>query len=499
MDSQMHVLVNVLALLNWLAALREVRTTSRQFGAFAVASPIDSCGSAGMFFIVGDIGSAPCRFYIERRAQEMAAAGDDVRKRKKLEDDFTPRLAMTVVALEGTVHREVTAESQYRFDGSPPYVTSLTVVPRTGQWIDPPELGRCASTGKTVPKDCLGDCAMTGADVLRHLLVTSEISGREALPEHTLHCSLTGKRILADEAELSAVSGKPVTSLLLKTCAVSGKRAEPEHFGRCDFSGSEVLNVDLAVSEVSGKRYRLDQRLRSAVSGKAGHKAEFLIWHETRQPMIPSEAETCEITGKIVRPGVLENCDITEKVVLPSELERCAVSDKRVLKKKLLVTSSVSGVRLQHRLALRSLAGKYCAPSEAKKCVWSGRRSHPDDVLVCTLTGIPFHVEFAALGEKPYLQPLSDLLHEERRSADATERWEDVASKASAALRGSRCRVETAHVSPDKRHLAICADVRTLLGLRVQKAGMLYSLEDGTIVGRISIGKRTPKGWIGTA
>ena len=42
-----------------------------------------------------------CRFYIERRVQEVAAAGDDARKRKKLEDDFTPRLELTVVALEG--------------------------------------------------------------------------------------------------------------------------------------------------------------------------------------------------------------------------------------------------------------------------------------------------------------------------------------------------------------------------------------------------------------
>src|SRR5262249_36562008 len=41
-----------------------------------------------------------CRFYRERRAQEMAAAGDDARKRKKLEDDFTPRLDLTVVGLE---------------------------------------------------------------------------------------------------------------------------------------------------------------------------------------------------------------------------------------------------------------------------------------------------------------------------------------------------------------------------------------------------------------
>jgi hypothetical protein len=118
---------------------------------------------------------------------------------------------------------------------------------------------------------------------------------------------------------------------------------------------------------------------------------------------------------------------------------------------------------------------------------------------VCSLTGIPFHLEFAALGEQPYLQPLGDLLHGVRRTADAPDRWEDIASKTSTALRGSRCRVETAQVSPDKRHLAICSEVRTLLGLRVHQAGLLYSIEDGSIVGRVAVGKRTAKGWIGVA
>jgi hypothetical protein len=301
-----------------------------------------------------------------------------------------------------------------------------------------------------------------------------------------------------DEAELSAVSAKPVATTLLKSCPVTRKRAEPEHFGRCDFTGAEVLNTELGDSEVSGKRYRLDQQLRSSVSGKAGHKEEFLFCHETRQPMMPHEAETCEVTRKFVRPGLLQKCGVTGKAVLPSELEPCAVSEKRVLK-KLLVTSSVSGARLQHRLAVRSIAGQYCAPAEAKTCMWSGRRSHPEDVRVCTLTGIPFHVEFATSGDKPYLQPLGDLLHGVRRTADAPDRWEDIASKASTALRGSRCRIETAHVSPDKRHLAICSEVRTLLGLRVHQAGMLYSIEDGAIVGRIAMGKRTPKGWIRAA
>jgi hypothetical protein len=38
-----------------------------------------------------------CRFYLERRKIETQAAGDDERKRRKLEDDFTPRLEMTLV------------------------------------------------------------------------------------------------------------------------------------------------------------------------------------------------------------------------------------------------------------------------------------------------------------------------------------------------------------------------------------------------------------------
>jgi hypothetical protein len=42
-----------------------------------------------------------CRFYMERREQETRAAGNDERKRKGLYDEFTPRLDMTLVGLEG--------------------------------------------------------------------------------------------------------------------------------------------------------------------------------------------------------------------------------------------------------------------------------------------------------------------------------------------------------------------------------------------------------------
>jgi hypothetical protein len=132
------------------------------------------------------------------------------------------------------VHREVTTEVQYRFGETPPYGSRLIVVPRADTWLTAPELGQCESTGCTAPTECLGRCTMTGVQVLRHLLVSSELSGRNALPEHTLRCSLSGKRMLMDEAELSAVTGEPIASSLLKTCPMTGKRAEPEHFGRCE-------------------------------------------------------------------------------------------------------------------------------------------------------------------------------------------------------------------------------------------------------------------------
>jgi hypothetical protein len=45
------------------------------------------------------------RFYLERRELEMRAAGEDERKRKKLQDEFTPRLEVTLVG-QGKLYRE---------------------------------------------------------------------------------------------------------------------------------------------------------------------------------------------------------------------------------------------------------------------------------------------------------------------------------------------------------------------------------------------------------
>ncbi|MGC2639149.1 MAG: SNF2-related protein [Acidobacteriaceae bacterium] len=436
-----------------------------------------------------------CRFYMERREQELKSAGSDERKRKKLEDDFTPRLQVSLVGLDGEVHRDVNVRVRYSFGGHGTYESKLTVAPHDGQVVQTPEMRTCSKTGQTVPVTCLEKCAITGAEALRHLLVASEISERYALPECSIRCSMGGKRILQDEGEASAVTGKIVAKNLLKTSALSGRRAGPEFFATCEFTGAEVIGDELAASEISGKRYRVDQQMRSAASGKSGHRTEFITCYETREPIAISESEQCELTGRQVRRGILQTCEVTGKRVLPSELERCAFTGKRGLR-QFFVTSSVSQARVLETSALRSSKGTFCTPAESQFCVWSGQKYHPDDLRTCALTGLPIYFEFATLTGSPRLRPLVELLDGIKRTTDEIAVWNSAASAIGTLNRANKCKVEAAVLSPAKTHLAMCCEVKTLLGLRTNQLGAIFDLGGRTAVGRMAVGKRGNGGWL---
>jgi hypothetical protein len=435
-----------------------------------------------------------CRFYLERGEQELRSAGADERKRKKLEDDFMPRLQVSLVGLKGDVHRDVGVRIRYSFDGEGGYETTLTVTPHRGEVHGAPEMRKCASTGRTVPVTCLATCDITGAELLRHLLVRSEISGRRGLPEYSTVCGLSGKRILQDEAEASSATGKIVAKTLLKTSALSGRRAEPDYLTCCQFTGAEVLNDELAVSEISGKRYRVDEQMRSAASGKTGHQQEFITCYETREPIVVSEAEKCEVTGKQVRRGILQVCEVTGTKVLPSELEPCPVTGKRALH-HLFISSSLSKARFLQDLAIRSSAGTFCTPAESQLCAWSSQKYHPDDLRTCALTGLPIHFEFATLNGTPRLRPLVEILDGIRRTTDETILWDSAASTIAALQKIRNCRVEAAVLSPTKTRLAMCCEVKTLLGLRTNQLGTVYDIAEATAIGRIAWGKRGNHGW----
>lgn len=437
-----------------------------------------------------------CRFYSERLTREVVAAGGDSRKRKKLEDDFTPRLEIELVGLDGRVCRQFKISVTYTLDSDYRYSSEITVLPSENELIEAPKLGTCEQTGKNVPTDCLAECAISKREVLIECLQKSELSGRAALPEYMVTCGVSGKRVLVDEVDTSSITGKPVTKALLKHSSISGKQGEPEFFTRCEFTSADILKEESAKSDVSGKTYRIDEQLQSAVSGKRGHKQEFVFCAVTNKPLLPNEAERCEVTDKIVMPGILETCDLTGKKVLPTELDKSAVSG-RIALKKFFVSSSLSSAHLLEQEAIKSVSGNYCAPIEAKPCLWSGRKCHIDDLRVCDVTGLPFHLEYMTKKEgQTRLEPLNNILEGIARKSDKEDRWADIASSAKAAMRTTHGKVERAVLSPDEQHLAICLEVRTLMGLKVRYAGFLYSLADNSIVGRIAIGKREPKGWV---
>jgi hypothetical protein len=335
---------------------------------------------------------------------------------------------------------------------------------------------------------------MSGVPALKHLLDKSEVSGRVALPEFMEQCAATGKRALLDELEESAVSKKRVTKSFLKTSGLTGRRAEPQYFQKCAFTGIDALEDELATSQASGKKYRVDRQQRSIVSGKTGYLDEFSVCSETNHLLLPEEGEKCEVTGKLVVPGILEQCEASGKRVLPRELETSAATGKKALK-RFLVSSSISGARFLFGEGIASSTGKQCLQKEAKVCIWSSRKCHPDDLRTCQLTHVTAHFEYMTINGGIRLEPLLNLLNGVQRKSDRQELWATVVKDLSREL-GSGSQIEAAVSSPGGEHLAVSLKAKSWLGLKTRQAGFLYAIHDRAPVGRIVLGKREEAGWI---
>lgn len=228
---------------------------------------------------------------------------------------------------------------------------------------------------------------------------------------------------------------------------------------------SRLIEEELATSQVSGKQYRADQQQRSIVSGKTGYVGEFAVCSETSHPLLTEEGEKCEVTGKLVVPGILERCEVSGKRVLPRELEKSAVTGKKVLK-QFHVSSSISGARFLEAEGIVSATAKYCLEKEAKVCAWSGRKCHPDD------TRVGAHFEYMTTNGGIRLEPLLNLLNGLRRKSDKQELWARVVEDISQVLDG-RSRIEAAVLSPGGNRLAVCLETKSWLGLKTRQAGFL--------------------------
>lgn len=343
-----------------------------------------------------------CRFYTERRAEEVHAAGNDPRAAKKLEDDFTPRLQTTLAGLQGKVDRVLEGRVTYLIDNQAEYQSTLRVIPSEAKIVDAPPIGICAKSGKSAPIDAFGECAVSLKRVLRHLLVKSAVSDRYGLPEHMLDCSVSGKRALQTEMASSDVTGNPVLRSLLKTSTLSGRKAEPDQVGECAFTGATGLLSELVRSEVSNKLYRSDQQTASEISRKKGHQSEFIACAVTGRTLLATEAERCDATGQQVVPGVLTECVVSNQRVVPSELERSDVTGKPV-QRRLLKTSAISGRKaepdlvgrcaftqteaLLSELATSEVSGKPYRADQQARSELSGRKGHVAEFNSCALSG----------------------------------------------------------------------------------------------------------------
>lgn len=91
---------------------------------------------------------------------------------------------------------------------------------------------------------------------------------------------------------------------------------------------------------------------------------------------------------------------------------------------------------------------------------------------------------------------LFNLLNGTRKKSDKSELWSTIGSYISNELKGGKCNVQSAELSPDGKNLAVTLEVKTWIGLKTRHAGLVYSFQDNATVGRIVIGKRVDKGWI---
>ncbi|MBE7465621.1 MAG: DEAD/DEAH box helicase [Planctomycetes bacterium] len=437
-----------------------------------------------------------CRFYEARKQEELGKAESDERKKKKLEDDFTPRVFPTLVGLTGVSFESIGLKVEFLIEGQGPYEAEIKICPSTEQVLGEPSRKSCSVSGISAPDVCMEQCAVSGQTALRHRLFRSEQSGRFALTQYSKRCARSNRILLPDEVGVSSISGAEVSCDLLIKSPVSGKCAEAHELVVCELTGDRVLPDELVVSQISGKKFRSDQQARSGLTGLVGHTTEFVVCVVTGAPIAKGEAERCEVTGKYALPSRLQVCSLTGKKAIPREVDQSAVSGKVALK-QFFEKSSVSGKPFLKGEGVRSCSGKSCLPAEALPCSWSGRLAFPDELHRCHLTGLAVSMEFLTDTHKhqSQLSPLREALNGSLRGADRTDLWPQIAQVASKYL--GQAVVVSAVESPSRDKLGVCVECKKWLGLKTRYAGFILEIQpEVKILGLIAYGRRERDYWI---
>ena len=369
-------------------------------------------------------------YYASRRIVELARAGKDQLLLRKAANDFTVSVKAEVVGFQGTCYEEVIIDVQFRVDKGM-YTATLQAVPASRQVIEQPTAERCELTGLRMPYGVLARCERTSKLTPRHLLHTSEVSGRQAHRDFFRKCQMTGKLaldtevakspvsdvvavlaefvecgwthvlVLKSEVGTSDMSGTMVRKDLLRASVKPPHRLGifPDEFDTCEQTGAELLKDELAQSDLSGKWVDRELLVQSELApNRWGLLEETEACQETNRRLLRDEVRESAVSGRTVGldrlvksaaserwalPAEMRVCEETEAWLLPKEGAQCAVTHQWV-DCRLLTTLTESGRQALTRLtAVCEQTGKTVLASELERCSLSNKMVLASELETC--------------------------------------------------------------------------------------------------------------------
>ena len=259
---------------------------------------------------------------------------------------------------------------------------------KDGRLAHESEAGICSRTGSVIALEDGAESAVSGKWVDATLLVSSEKSGRRALPEETSVCTLTQKRLLIDELGTST-TGVVGDKDLLTVSELTGAPAFPEELVACEASSRRGLPGEMGRSDVSGKTVALDLLCRSQASSRVGLENELAECEFTRKRVLCDEVAVSQVSDKTYLRAEQATDDEGHEGH-QSEFARCARS-KRLIPTGRLLRSDVSGVYVDREILVTSEKNptRRGLPEETVKCSVTGKLLLRDEAAISESTGAP--------------------------------------------------------------------------------------------------------------
>lgn len=251
------------------------------------------------------------------------------------------------------------------------------------------EFGRCERSGLSLLVDELGVSEASGKRVDKDLLVKSEISGRQALPDELDACQASGVRGLPDELGECCLTHWRVNKSLLATSAVSGAFCLADRMVACAASGQKALPGELEQCDVTG-HWVLPSLLETCcATGTKALAAEMVKCEETGGWFLKSHVAWSDVSRKRVDARLLISSDLPpHRRGLASETATCDVTGRRLLLDEVGVSAVSRRTVALDQLVRSARSGRVGTADETVTCAESGQVLLRDEVRLCEETGL---------------------------------------------------------------------------------------------------------------